>query len=204
MDFGCGDGSFSSLIFQSIDYGVDSNPEALKRAQKYHVYRELLSDASSLATGSLQSVFSSSVLEHVKRLESVLFEISRVLAPGGTLIFSVPVTDLKKYFIRYFGRNFEAKMNQLYRHYNLLDIAQWKDLLERNGLRVLEVRYYQPDWATFLSIFFLLLNRKACKVFFKDTGKAINRLRPFLIKIIKDSISIRQSGSTVLIMAQKI
>ena len=42
LDFGCGDGAFSSCIFDDIDYGVDIDEKALRIAGMYHLYKKLL------------------------------------------------------------------------------------------------------------------------------------------------------------------
>lgn len=82
LDFGCGDGTFASLIFKEIDYGADIDNEALAVAAKYTIYKELLTINNSLIplkSGTVSSVISNSVLEHCLDLNKILFEISRVL-----------------------------------------------------------------------------------------------------------------------------
>ncbi len=49
--------------------------------------------ALTFADGSLDLVLHASVLEHVPRPQRALEESFRVLAPGGTLVFEVPMTD---------------------------------------------------------------------------------------------------------------
>ena len=84
LDVGGGDGSrYRNLLnysaFQSLD--IDSN-----------TWPDILASASEipLETDSVDTIFSSQMLEHVVDPVACLIEISRVLKPGGLLILTVP------------------------------------------------------------------------------------------------------------------
>ncbi len=97
-DFGCGDGSFASVIFDKVDYGIDNDDEALGLALGYGLYTHLVrSDDSSipLPSETVGSVFSNSVLEHLASLEPILAELHRILVEDGILMFTVPLETVR-------------------------------------------------------------------------------------------------------------
>lgn len=88
LEIGAGDGYLSSLIektaasVEAID--VYEHPRAVRPVRLY--------DGRTLpfADGAFDIVFSSSVLEHIEDLDSLLGEMRRVLAPGGVAVHIVP------------------------------------------------------------------------------------------------------------------
>jgi len=135
-DFGCGDGSFASLIFGELDYGIDMDEEALKLALGYGVYTHLVrSDVSfiPLPSGAIGSVFSNSVLEHLASLEPILAEIHRILAKDGVLMFTVPVKQYERDLAKYIGKSASRRVNYDAFHRNLLEAREWRELLRRHG-----------------------------------------------------------------------
>lgn len=95
LDVGCGFGEFTGVALSNIECGVDINEKDIKRAMKGKKYRKLLTcDARKLPfpNNTFQTVISVSVLEHITKCQEVLAEVYRVLAPGGSFIFTV-VTD---------------------------------------------------------------------------------------------------------------
>lgn len=148
MDFGCGDGSFSACLFDHIDVGVDIDQEALVAARSLGIYDLLLpfdDMVKNIADGSIETVFSVSVLEHTHDLPSCLREIARVLSATGKFYFSVPNANFTRQMTKLIGRNFAVHMNETMYHRNLLNRAQWSQMLEQTGLRIESGLAFQPE-----------------------------------------------------------
>ena len=86
LDLGCGPGWYSLALERagasvvSLDLGSDDVREARSKE-----LAAMVGDGQQLpiATGSLDGVFCSNLLEHVPDPESVIDEIARILKPGG-------------------------------------------------------------------------------------------------------------------------
>lgn len=97
LDIGCGDGAATAALARRARghtvIGADWSLQALERARLrgLSVVRATL-DGHGLpvATGSLDIVFLSEVIEHLVDTDSALDEIGRVLRPGGSLLLSTP------------------------------------------------------------------------------------------------------------------
>lgn len=103
LDAGCGRGYYlrmaSLLSGHSMIVGTDRDTRNVRRARRVarerpnvQVYR---GDVARLpfADGAFDFVICSEVLEHLPDDDGALVELSRVLAPGGTLAVSVPCRD---------------------------------------------------------------------------------------------------------------
>lgn len=102
LDYGCGDGTFAAMLASDAEArpgeitGVEIGEELVSDCRARHgregVSFALADELDGAAhAGAYDAVFCMEVLEHVVGLESVLRRIGRVLAPGGTLLVSVPV-----------------------------------------------------------------------------------------------------------------
>jgi SAM-dependent methyltransferase len=152
LDVGCGDGSFSSLVFKHLDYGLDKDVAALETAKGYGLYGSLLKGTDEfipLPDACVASALCNSVFEHVVDLDPLLAELARVVRPGGLLAFTVPIKGFDRHLTRYFGRRFSRDLNAEYHHWNLLEPAQWGDKLHGAGFEVLETLPYQTSEFTF-------------------------------------------------------
>lgn len=75
--------------YVGTEYLAGVEPGATKRGVRCEDMQHL-----TFADGAFDLVLHSSVLEHVRRPLEALRECARVLAPGGWLVFEVPMTDL--------------------------------------------------------------------------------------------------------------
>jgi len=204
-DFGCGDGSFASVLLKKIDYGIDIDEEALKIAAGYGIYNKIILSENNtipMADGSVNSVFSNSVLEHTFDLETMLSEINRIIASGGYFIFSVPVSRFTDDFAKYFGVAASDRANRQAYHRNLFDADWWRTTIERYGFEIVSIRHYQPDWFTFyywMSRFIdkMAVVNKGIKSFIWKQCKAS------AINMIKTSIKDTKQGANIFIIAKK-
>ncbi len=102
LDYGCGDGTFLALTMMgdaapALGVGAELSPEAMRECRlRYRDLRVLdfvqvneLDGADH--AGRYDAVFCMEVLEHVVNWDPELDRMSRLLAPGGKLIVSVPV-----------------------------------------------------------------------------------------------------------------
>lgn len=100
LDLGCGTGRFS-FLFEELGpkevVGVDISEEMLEigkklAKEKKSVVKFIHGDVENISTidsCSIDLIFSSTTLHYIKDLNTVMKEIERILAPGGTCILSV-------------------------------------------------------------------------------------------------------------------
>jgi SAM-dependent methyltransferase len=95
LDLGCGDGAAAGLAAQRNPghhlIGFDWSAGALARARRLGltVVRSGV-DPLPVATGSVDVVIMSELIEHLVDTDSALDEVRRVLRPGGSLLLSTP------------------------------------------------------------------------------------------------------------------
>ncbi|TAF77692.1 MAG: class I SAM-dependent methyltransferase [Bacteroidetes bacterium] len=206
FDLGCGDGSFSKILFNSISYGVDPDNEALLNAKKLNLYHTLLNvpaENTGIDSNSIGSVFSNSVLEHTQNLENIIKEIFRILIPGGVFMFTVPNDQLVTQISTLFGKTESDRMNgpELFSHYNLLTNQEWIDLLQSNGFKIDLIQNYQHiDVIEKYRRSGFFLNRIYEKTF-KSIPKGNQLIK--LINLVKVSLN-KKEGSCTFIIASKI
>lgn len=101
LDFGCGTGVLLGECSRHAArvYGVDpvlAAAELLVDAWKLDRVRLLRPEQmdAQIEAGSVQVVVAGEVLEHVEPLEPTLAAFQRVLAPGGTLLASLPTENV--------------------------------------------------------------------------------------------------------------
>lgn len=144
LDLGCGDGLVTSLVLPRVDIGLDPNQEALGQASRRGIYTRLQPvpvEAADLPPGSIGSVLSNSVLEHVEDIDRVLEAAARLLCPGGRLVFTAP-TEAFSAWLALPLTGYAAWRNRHYDHLNLWTLEHWSARLERAGLRIESVRPY--------------------------------------------------------------
>lgn len=152
LDLGCGDGLVTSLVLSRVDVGLDPCTGALDRARRIGIYRSLIPEpieSARLPAGSIATILSNSVLEHVEALDEVLDASARLLRAGGRLIFTVP-TEAFSPALALPLNSYRDWRNRSYRHINLWPLARWRESLARAGLVVERVRPYLRPRLVFL------------------------------------------------------
>jgi len=157
MDLGGGDGYLSSILFdKKFSYNVD-NGEAndLHIAKRFKRYRKILVESAekmSLKDGSLNFIFSNSVIEHIPNNEAVLKEVSRTLKKGGAFVFTSPSHNFKHYLwlsnflsglgLSVLGNLYLELRNKILNHYHTYSHQRWTAKLKKHGLIVKKHKYY--------------------------------------------------------------
>ena len=88
LDLGCGVGHSLDLLAPRESVGVDREPAALAGQPRETVVADMRE--LPFEDGSFSSIVCSHAIEHVPDPERLLGEAARVLAPGGTAIFTTP------------------------------------------------------------------------------------------------------------------
>ena len=206
LDFGCGDGSFASVIFSDIEYGADIDEEALSIAKQYKIYaKTILIPAAtyrlSIETETIGSVYCNSVLEHVSNLDFSLSEIHRILRPDGIFMFTVPVKNFTEHLTKYFGSRESLRINQLFCHRNLLSKDEWVCNLREQGFYVVSITEYQPSWFTF--IYRLLFMSGLGRLSQAFILKYWQYFKEMVINAVYLSITNTTNGGNIFVVAQK-
>lgn len=92
LDLGCGRGGLVEQLDHPLQLTVGVDPDHLSlREHRLPLPRvQAISHQLPFATQSFDLIFASWLLEHLRRPEDDLAEISRVLRPGGAFIFITP------------------------------------------------------------------------------------------------------------------
>jgi SAM-dependent methyltransferase len=158
LDIGCGDGIFAKVLFaEKVDTGIDPNADEVAHARSLDVYVEILEcrgDAIPRPDAYYRTIFSNSVLEHIPRLQPVLQEAHRLLAPGGLFYLTVPSDRFEQYAwasrvlsflrLRRLQKQFCNFYNRFWEHYHCYAPALWEQQLKEAGFEVVTVRTYAP------------------------------------------------------------
>jgi SAM-dependent methyltransferase len=202
-DFGCGDGSFASMIFQRVALGIDRDEIALQRAAECRIYDAVLCcDGATLPLrrGTLASVFSNSVLEHCENLDRVLAGIYEVLRPKGIFMFSVPILSFAQDLARLFGETESHRINHRFVHRNLLPAEEWERRLKNVGFSLEQMHFYQPEWFTFL---YRVLNTRLAR-YGARTGLQYSKLGlSSAAKVVERSIGSATDGGNIFVIARR-
>lgn len=144
LDLGCGDGLVTSMVLSTIAIGVDPDPGPLERVSRLGVYQRLeAAPAQGMAvpSGSIGTVLSNSVLEHVADLDAVLAAVARVLRPGGTLVVTTPTQAFSNWLTLPLPA-YAVWRNRTLAHLNLWPVPIWRQHLTDAGLEIVEVVPY--------------------------------------------------------------
>lgn len=157
LDLGCGDGGTTAAYFchrpVSPAVGLELNVAQAQRAFTSGLYQGCVSanaEAMALPAETFGSVLSVCVIEHIPHQERVLAEASRVLRPGGMLVFTTVspefldnLAEVRR--LRRTGRAadlaaYVEKTNRRLEHFHYRPLAEWQCLLEAAGLELVEHR----------------------------------------------------------------
>lgn len=214
LDLGCGEGIAASTVFdKKVDYGLDSDPIAVKQAKESGVYKKvILANARKipLANNSLDLVFCNCVIEHIKDLDSVLNEVKRILKKEGYFIFTAPSNNFKNYSIfsylklRWLAKIYGRLRDQKYHHYHCYSLKEWANILEKKGFKLLDGYYYFDKrttefWDFLLIIFYLFSEgrQKFSSFVFK------NFFRKRIYQRFIDASMSDPTGAAVCVVTQK-
>lgn len=101
LDFGCGNGAQTFMFFRdfpkivALDIGLGHLKELNREVERRGLRGKILpvcydGERLPLPDASIDFAISFEVLEHVRREETALSELARVIRPGGVLAMSVP------------------------------------------------------------------------------------------------------------------
>ena len=158
LDLGIGDGHFTSETFsRSIDVGIDPAFSELHNAKhKKNCVLHICGSGDHLPfrDSYFSTVFSNSVLEHIKVLEPVFSEVRRILNHDGIFIITVPNENFTKNLSvgRFFNRvglknwakSYQNLFNKISRHYHPDPVSKWEERLESAGFEILKSWNYFP------------------------------------------------------------
>lgn len=149
LDLGCGDGFVTAQVMREVAIGLDPDGAALDRAAGRGLYRQFVSapvEEAALPAGSVGSILSNSVLEHLPRIDDALAAANRALRPGGYLVLTVPSEAFSRW-LALPGARYAAGRNRHFQHLNLWTAEAWADRLGKAGFAVETVRpYLRPGW----------------------------------------------------------
>lgn len=156
IDVGCGDGAFVQLTIGSAEIGMDMF-DGLEEVVRPGVYKRVIKGDITQNTGipavSLNTVFANSVMEHIGDLDASLREISRLLAPGGRFIATVPMRSFLDGLAEWIGMPESEKVHSRWNHTNLLTRDEWAARLASAGMELDQVHtYLSPAAGRFMRI----------------------------------------------------
>ncbi len=164
LDFGCGDGFFSTLALsgQQVDVGLDVDEKKIRHAQDMKTYTKLIiSDGERIpfASASFSTIYSNSVLEHIPNLANTLDEIYRVLRPDGLLLCTVMVDKWEQFLPlgKLLGKSYKNFLRKMQGHQNLFSYQKWHDTFEQHGFKSNAViGYVNQHTAKYLELYHYL------------------------------------------------
>lgn len=143
LDVGCGTKPYQALFEVSSYTGLELDTPVARQRNVADAYYD--GEIFPFPNNSFNSVLCNQVLEHVFRPDAFLAEVNRVLKPGGRLLLTVPfIWD-------------EHEQPYDYARYSSFGL---RDLLERNGFRVLQQKKILAD----ASVLFQLINAYLFKI----------------------------------------
>jgi SAM-dependent methyltransferase len=182
LDLGCGDGYFAQLVFGHLEAGIDLHPGEVERAKKRGTYNQALVASAThmpFENESFNTVISNCVIEHIPDVQKVLFEVNRVLKPGGRFITTVPSEywDKDSFYQKIFnavGFNqasqwYNRVLNKVSAHYHVDDWKTWEKRIQEAGLKLEHKEYIIPihTFYTFERWFLPAIPSKIWKALFK-------------------------------------
>lgn len=163
LDYGCGDGFFAKLSHldsnQRVDIGLETDFKRARLAKRCGIYKKVVTYNGGkipLSSGSISTVISNSVMEHVDGLNEAIKEIYRIIKPGGFFYLSIITADYEDNLLgtKLLGPIYKRWMRQRAYHLNLLSLVEWEKLFNQAGFKVSEKLPYlnknNTRWLDFL------------------------------------------------------
>ena len=162
LDLGCGDGKLTVIIDAATApttprrwIGVDIDPQETAQARSTGLYATVHTGSAQdirEAPGSMDFVFSNSVLEHIESIDEVLAEAARLLKPGGRFIATVPGPGFHLALRGPLGptprEDYLREVDERCAHLRYWSATEWRQQLARHGLRLdSAVGYLSPALA---------------------------------------------------------
>lgn len=154
LDIGCGNGNFlhhAETLFHCT--GIDVSDPALKLAKQYtsqtKIIKRSIYHISKFPAQSFSIITCFDVLEHVVDLSIILAQISRLLKPNGTFVFTAPNYNS-------LGRKWRREKWLNYReisHLWFFDASEWSFLLKQSGFLPQKIAFdglCDPPYTRFL------------------------------------------------------
>jgi ubiquinone/menaquinone biosynthesis C-methylase UbiE len=184
LDVGCGNGHLVHYFAKhgaKAAIGTDIAFYYIKSGQQEHefsVYNEKLrpgentnvsfinSDAEKLPfkNSSFEMILAVALLHHVKEKSNFISECRRILVPGGRMVIVDPNGG---HFLRNIVNRYARKIHFLTDTEEAIDIAQLKNILNRNGFSVEEIKFeiFFGDLSAQLAVIIFKKNRILGKIF---------------------------------------
>ena len=160
LDIGCGDGSTGARLFagRKIDMGIDLVGSDIPLAQACGVYKKAIqADAAHMPfkNASFATVTCNSTIEHIEKDIKAISEFSRVLKPNGRLLITTTSTRLLETLKQLLTPDEVEKLNNRLAHFHYRSKDEWRKILRKHGLTMVEHHYYLPPEkiAAWLKIF---------------------------------------------------
>ncbi len=146
LDWGCGLGQLTDLLRSrgAEVTAFDFRPELEDGAHRLEQFADIEAQVSSdpvrlpFPDAAFAGVLSLGVLEHVEHPDASLEELRRVLRPGGTLyVYKLPN---RFSWLEWLARRLGLYHHGAVEHERLYDVRSAREILERNGFTVRELR----------------------------------------------------------------
>ncbi len=150
LEIGCGAGDYSREVSRICDYvGIDLSIQTAAGRYKNR-FLEASGEDLPFRDAAFDKALSINVIEHVLNPKELLFEIRRVLRPGGTLAIATPDIDfflsrltLDETHLHAWGREeFERLVSQFF---EITDIRHAGSLFNYYPLNLALCRIIKPD-----------------------------------------------------------
>jgi len=164
LDLGSGDGIFARHAFTHghVELAIDpSSAETEFAVRSGHIYGLMCrsrGDNLPFKSKSVATVFSNSVLEHIRDLDDVLRDVHRVLIPSGQFIATVPTDRFERYSLISLGlaflrlRRIEVRYrrfyNRFWKHYHAYSVPEWETRFRDNGFEIVSLITYGTRLST--------------------------------------------------------
>jgi SAM-dependent methyltransferase len=143
LDLGCGAGGFLTALRDAgaEPVGVEIAEAAAERARATGIEVRLLEPDGTIpaAHGEFDLVWCSEVLEHIPDVGAALFEVRRVLKPGGRLLVTVPRISRVRALLR-----FEQEFDPLGQHVRFFTRRSLATTLDATGFAADVIRRDGP------------------------------------------------------------